>query len=84
MTLPLATTDLLVLLAAIPAAAVGGALFLQGVLGVADWLRLPKFLVATTLAAFATSSPELAVSSLAALAGKPGIEIGRASCRERV
>ncbi|MBK9571215.1 MAG: sodium:calcium antiporter [Rhodoferax sp.] len=78
MTLPLATTDLLVLLAAIPAAAVGGALFLQGVLGVADWLRLPKFLVATTLAAFATSSPELAVSSLAALAGKPGIGLGDA------
>lgn len=78
MTLPLATTDLLYLLAAVPAAAVGGAIFLQGVLGVADWLRLPKFLVATTLAAFATSSPELAVSSLAALAGKPGIGLGDA------
>ncbi|MBK6294288.1 MAG: sodium:calcium antiporter [Rhodoferax sp.] len=76
--MPIATTDLLLLLAAIPAAAVGGALFLQGVLGIADWLRLPKFLVATTLAAFATSSPELAVSSFAALAGKPGIGLGDA------
>jgi len=78
MTLPLATTDLLALVAAIPVAALGGASFLKGVLGVAAWLRLPKLLVATTLAAFATSSPEMAVSSLAALAGKPEIGLGDA------
>jgi cation:H+ antiporter len=41
-------------------------------------LRLPKLLVATTLAAFATSSPELTVSSMAALAGKPEIGLGDA------
>lgn len=76
--MPLQTTDLLCLLAAIPVAAVGGAMFLQGVLGVAQWLRLPELLVATTLAAFATSSPEMAVSSLAALSGKPGIGLGDA------
>jgi len=34
--------------------------------------------VATTLAAFATSSPELTVSSMAALAGKPEIGLGDA------
>jgi cation:H+ antiporter len=78
MPLSLATTDLLALLAAIPAAALGGASFLKGVIGVAAWLRLPKLLVATTLAAFATSSPELAVSTLAALAGKPEIGLGDA------
>ena len=78
MTLSLATNDLLALIAAIPVAALGGASFLKGVLGVAAWLRLPKLLVATTLAAFATSSPELAVSSLAALAGKPEIGLGDA------
>lgn len=78
MSLPFATADLVTVLAAIPAAALGGALFLQGVLGVAAWLRLPKLLVATTLAAFATSSPELAVSSLAAMSGKPGIGLGDA------
>ena len=71
MTLPLATPDLLALLAAIPLAALGGEAFLKGVLGVADWLRLPKLLVATTLAAFATSSPELTVSIMAALTGEP-------------
>jgi cation:H+ antiporter len=78
MTPSLSTTDSLALLAAIPAAALGGAAFLKGVLGVAQALRLPKFLVATTLAAFATSSPELAVSSLAALSGKPEIGLGDA------
>lgn len=74
----LATTDLLALLAAIPLAALGGEAFLKGVLGAAAHLRLPKFLVATTLAAFATSAPELTVSSLAALAGQPEIGLGNA------
>ena len=78
MTPSLATNNLLALIAAIPVAALGGASFLKGVLGVAAWLRLPKLLVATTLAAFATSSPELAVASLAALAGKPAIGLGDA------
>lgn len=78
MTLPIATSDLLALLAAIPLAALGGEAFLRGVIGVSDWLRLPKLLVATTLAAFATSSPELTVSSMAALAGKPEIGLGDA------
>ncbi|MES1999485.1 MAG: sodium:calcium antiporter [Pseudomonadota bacterium] len=78
MTSSLATADMLTLIAAIPLAALGGEAFLRGVLGVAVWLRLPKLLVATTLAAFATSSPELTVSSLAALAGKPEIGLGDA------
>ena len=78
MPLPFATTDLLALIAAIPLAALGGEAFLRGVLNLSAWLRLPKLLVATTLAAFATSSPELTVSSLAALAGKPEIGLGNA------
>ena len=73
-----ATTDLLSLIAAIPLAALGGEAFLKGVLGVSAWLRLPKLLVATTLAAFATSSPEMTVSIMAALAGKPEIGLGDA------
>ncbi len=76
--MPIASADLFVLLAAIPLAALGGEAFLRGVLGLSAWLRLPKLLVATTLAAFATSSPELTVSSMAALAGKPEIGLGDA------
>jgi cation:H+ antiporter len=78
MSLSFDPTDLLALLAAIPFAAVGGEAFLKGVLGVGAWLRLPNLLVATTLAAFATSSPELTVSSMAALAGQPEIGLGDA------
>ncbi len=70
--------DILMLLSAVPIAAIGGASFLRGILTVSAWLRLPKLLVATTLAAFATSSPEMTVSSLAAIAGKPGIGLGDA------
>lgn len=59
-------------------AAAGGELFLKGILGLAQATRLPKALVATTVAAFATSSPELIVSTTAALAGKPEIGLGNA------
>jgi cation:H+ antiporter len=71
-------TDLVLILGAVALAGVGGELFLKGVLGAAASLRVPKVLVATTLAAFATSSPELTVSSVAALAGKPEIGLGDA------
>jgi len=70
--------DLAAVLGGVALAAGGGELFIKGVLGVAASLRVPKLLVATTLAAFATSSPELTVSLVAALAGKPEIGLGDA------
>lgn len=70
--------DLGAVAAAVALAAVGGEVFLRGILGSARWLRLPKLLVATTLAAFATSSPELTVSAVAALSGAPEIGLGDA------
>ena len=70
--------DLLAVLAAIALAAVGGEAFLKSILGAAIHLRVPKRVVAITLAAFATSSPELTVSSVAALAGEPQIGLGDA------
>lgn len=66
------------LLLGVALAATGGEFFLKGVLASAAWLRLPHLLVATTLAAFATSSPELTVSSVAALEGAPEIGLGDA------
>lgn len=47
-------------------------------LGLNTWLRVPNFLIATTLAAFATSSPEFTVSTMAAVAGQPEIGLGDA------
>jgi Ca2+/Na+ antiporter len=70
--------DLFAVLAAIVLAAVGGEAFPQ----VHPRGRHPpagaKRVVAITLAAFATSSPELTVSSVAALAGQPQIGLGDA------
>jgi cation:H+ antiporter len=70
--------DVLSILGAVILAGAGGEAFLKGVVGTAEGLHLPKLLVATTLAAFATSSPELTVSTLAALSGKPEIGLGDA------
>ena len=64
----IALDDLLAVLAAVALAAVGGEAFLKSILGAAIHLRVPKRVVAITLAAFATSNPELTVSSVAALA----------------
>lgn len=70
--------DIVILLSAVPIAAVGGASFLKGMLAVSAWLRVPELLAATTVAAFATSGPEMAVSSMAAISGSPGIGLGDA------
>ncbi len=59
-------------------AVVGGELFLRGVLGVSGWLRIPKAVTAATLAAFATSSPEISVAINSAIAGEPQIALGDA------
>jgi cation:H+ antiporter len=71
-------TDLVQIVGAVLLAAGGGEVFLKSILGAALHLRVPKMVVATTLAAFATSSPELTVSSVAALAGQPEIGLGDA------
>ena len=71
-------SDLVQIVGAVLLAALGGEAFLKSILGAAVHLRVPKMVVATTLAAFATSSPELTVSSVAALAGQPEIGFGDA------
>jgi cation:H+ antiporter len=59
-------------------AAIGGELFVRGAIGLAHWARVTPGIVGLTVAAFATSSPELSVSINAALAGKPQIALGDA------
>ena len=68
----------MLLLGAVVLAAAGGDAFLKSILGAAWHLRMPATVVATTLAAFATSSPEFTVSTVAALAGRPEIGLGDA------
>jgi cation:H+ antiporter len=66
------------LLAGIICAAIGGELFVRGVVGIARWARVSAGIIGATFAAFATSSPELSVSVTSALAGTPQIALGDA------
>lgn len=71
-------SDYAILLAGVLAAAAGGELFVRGTVGLASWARISPGIIAATVAAFATSSPELSVSINAALAGTPEIALGDA------
>lgn len=59
-------------------AGIGGELFVRGAVGLAHWARISPGIIGATVAAFATSSPELSVSINAALAGEPQIALGDA------
>jgi cation:H+ antiporter len=59
-------------------AGLGGELFVRGAVDLGRWLRVPAALIGATIAAFATSSPELAVALTAASAGTPAISLGDA------
>lgn len=70
--------DFLLFAAGCACAALGGELFVHGLVGLANVGRLPKGVVAATLGAFATSSPELVVAITAATQGVPEIALGDA------
>lgn len=67
-----------VLLFGVVTAGIGGELFIRGTVGLALAARLSARVVGVTVAAFATSSPELSVSVNSALAGTPAIALGDA------
>ncbi len=67
--------DYLILLIGLLCAGGGGELFIKGAVGLATWARIPAGIVGATIAAFATSSPELSVSISSALAGTPGVAL---------
>lgn len=73
------TMAMVSLLAGVLLAGLGGELFLRGVVGFARALRIPTAIAAATLGAFATSSPEVFVSTIAALNGEPAIGLGDAT-----
>ncbi|MCR4347974.1 MAG: calcium/sodium antiporter [Sulfuricaulis sp.] len=68
----------LTLAAGVLCAGIGGELFVRGVVGIARWARIPAGIIGATVAAFATSSPELSVAITAAMAGEPQISLGNA------
>lgn len=69
---------MLVLVAGVAAAALGGELFVRGAVGIAAWARIPAGIIGSTVAAFATSSPELAVAVTAAVSDQPELALGDA------
>lgn len=54
----------------------GGETLVRGAVRVAEGLRVSPLLIGLTLVGFGTSTPELAASLSAALAGSPGIAVG--------
>lgn len=71
--------DIFFLVVGIVLAAFGGDRFVRGAVGISVVLRIPPGIVGATVAAFATSSPELSVAVLAALDGEPELALGDAA-----
>jgi cation:H+ antiporter len=57
-------------------AGAGGEFFVRAAVGIAAWARVPAGVIGATVAAFATSTPEVSVAVGAALAEKPEIALG--------
>ncbi len=70
--------DLLVLLLGLVFAGGGGELFVRGAVGGATAVRVPPGIVGATVAAFATSSPELSVAISSGLDGRSELALGDA------
>lgn len=68
----------LALVAGLVCASGGGELFVRGTVGIAHAARLSPGIIAATVAAFATSSPELTVAISSSLSGEPEIALGDA------
>jgi len=71
-------TDYTILVIGVVCAGIGGELFIRGAVGLSHWARISPGIIGATVAAFATSSPELSVSIRAALSGTPQIALGDA------
>jgi cation:H+ antiporter len=70
------TQSLLLVAGGLVLLALGGELLVRGAVGMAARLGISPLLAGLTIVGFGTSTPELATSVQAALAGAPGIAIG--------
>ncbi|MBI5235740.1 MAG: calcium/sodium antiporter [Deltaproteobacteria bacterium] len=68
--------DYVALAIGIVSAGIGGDLFVRGAVGLSRWARVSPAIIGVTVAAFATSSPELSVSINSAIAGTPQLGLG--------
>ena len=72
------TRDIFALTVGLLCAGIGGELFVRAAVGIAAWARVPAGVIGATVAAFATSTPEISVAIGAAAAEKPEIALGDA------
>lgn len=54
----------------------GADIFVEGSSAIANYFRIPSFIIGLTIVAFGTSAPEAAVSITAAVSGQNGIAVG--------
>src|SRR5512139_1772948 len=57
----------------------GGELFVSAAVRIAEWLRMPRVVIGSTLVSLATTTPELVVSVMAGSKGEPGLAVGNAA-----
>jgi cation:H+ antiporter len=70
------THSILLVLGGLVLLALGGELLVRGAVGMAALLGISPLLAGLTIVGFGTSTPELATSVQAAMAGSPGIAVG--------
>jgi cation:H+ antiporter len=56
----------------------GGELFVSAAVRIAEFLRMPRVVIGSTLVSLATTTPELVVSLMAGGRGEPGLAVGNA------
>lgn len=56
----------------------GGNLFVAAAVRIAEFLRMPRVVVGTTLVSLATTTPELVVSVMSGARGESGLAVGNA------
>lgn len=66
----------ILLILGVACAAVGGEFFVRGTVGLAQWARVSPGVIGATVAAFATSAPELSVAVNSSIAGVPQLTLG--------
>lgn len=70
--------DLLLLLGGLALIVNGGAWFVAAAVRLAEFMRMPRVVIGSTMVALATTTPELVVSIMSGLRGEPGLAVGNA------
>lgn len=70
--------DLLLLLGGLALIVKGGDLFVAAALRIAEFLRMPRVVIGSTLVSLTTTTPELVVSVMSGLKGESGLAVGNA------